>query len=234
MNRTLIGLCAAALIPLTACSQSQPSQAPQQTPVTSPSVPATNPELASVCAAEASRYSPVPAMGPKFPHAPLPMFKVAGAAGVRYASKPQPIGFPRDGATIHVAYAESASDELRVAVCVRLSGPMAGYAYAGPIDSQGGQHPVLAEMFLANADDDPARELVVLAAWEVDDALGTSGTLYEPWIFDPPAGAGVMQRVVLVDPELSFGFDGIREGERVTYPYQDAAALRARLQQLGH
>ena len=89
-------------------------------------------------------------------------------------------------------------------------------------------------MFLANADDDPARELVVLVAWDAENALGTSGTLYEPWIFDPPADAGAMQQVVIADPELSFGFDGIREGEQVRYPYRDAAAFRSRLQQLGY
>lgn len=172
-------------------------------------------------------------MGPEFPQTPLPMFKVAGVAGIVFASKPQPIGFPRDDATFQAVYVNSASDELRLVVCVRLSSAQ-GYAYSGPIDSEGGQHPVVADMFLANADDDPAQELVVLVAWDAENALGTSGTLYEPWIFDPPADAGAMPQVVIADPELSFGFEGIREGEPVRYPYRDAAAFRSRLRQLGY
>lgn len=192
-----------------------------------------DPGMVPVCAGleRASGYTPVPAMGPQLPQTPLPMFKVAGVAGIVFTSKPQPIGFPRDDSTFQAVYVKSASDELRLVVCVRLSSAQ-GYAYSGPIDSQGGQHPVVADLFLANADDDPARDLVVLVAWDAQNALGTSGTLYEPWIFDSPADAGAMQQVVIADPELSFGFDGIREGERVRYPSRDAAAFRTRLQRL--
>ena len=79
-------------------------------------------------------------MGPEFPQTPLPMFEVAGVAGIVFASKPQPISFPRDDSTVQVAYVKSASDELRLAVCVRLSSAE-GHAYSSPIDSQGGPAP---------------------------------------------------------------------------------------------
>ena len=63
----------------------------------------------------------------------------------------------------------------------------------------------------------------------MDNALDTSGTFYEWHVYDIGRAGGQLQRLTLEDEPLVSGFDGVREGEPVTYPLRDERAFKAYL-----
>jgi hypothetical protein len=229
MKKILHLACIGALIPIVACSESM--QAPDPVGAT-PAAMDTSAEEGP-CALDESSASlgPLPALGPDFSDSSIAILAVKEGAEPRYASRPQAMQVPGGEASLRLAYDTGPDDELQLTVCF-ASGTQGG-AHSAPIGSQGGAHPVVAATFMASADAEPGQELVVIVSWEVENALGTSGTMFEPYVFKVAGGAGAMQRVELDDPALSFGFDGVREGEQVRYPYREADAFRARLQEQG-
>ncbi|GAB3339028.1 hypothetical protein [Marilutibacter aestuarii] len=228
MKKTLHLACIGALLPIVACSESLPS--PEPAAASTAAVDA-SPAVGPCATDEGSpKLVPLPALGPDFSDSSIEMFAVEGGNGAPYLSRPQAMAAAGSEATLRLAYAPGQDGELQLTVCL-ASGQ--GRAHSPPIGSQGGAHPVVAATFMANADAEPGQELVVLVSWSVENALGTAGTMYEPHVFKMPGDAGALQRVQLDDPALSFGFDGVREGEQVAYPYREARAFRARLQALG-
>lgn len=238
MNRTLYCMCIAALVPISACSE-PPQQAARAVAdedgatVAAPAEVSDRDPLCGVLEGGID-YEPVPALGPDFADSFVDVLGVKGRSRVLYASQPREIELSRGDATVQLVYELDANEEFQLTTCFALPQVGGAYAYVGPIGSQGGQHPMVTEIFMANADADPGQELVVLVAWKIESALGTSGTMFEPYVFDAPEDAGVMERVELQDPALSFGFDGVREGEQVSYPFKDAQAFRTRLRELGY
>ena len=228
VNRKLYCMCIAALVPISACSEPPHAVADDATVA----APAEVSDRGSLCGVLEGGVDYQPAPGPNFAGSFIDVLGVKGHSRVLYASQPREIELPLGDATVQLAYTLGANEEFQLTTCFAL--PHVGGAYAGPIRSEGGQHPVVTEIFMANADADPAQELVILVAWKTENALGTSGTLFEPYVFNAPDDAGVMDRVELQDPALSFGFDGVREGEHVRYPFKDVQAFRTRLQELGY
>lgn len=228
----------AALVPISACSEPPPQVASAMADGdgATAAAPVEVSDRGPLCEVLEGGidYEPVPALGPDFSDSFVDVLGVNGRSRVLYASQPREIELPSGDATVQLAYELGANEEFQLTICFALPQVGGAFAYAGPIGSQGGQHPVVTETFVANADADSAQELVVLVAWKTENALGTSGTMFEPYVFDAPDDAGVMGRIELQDPALSFGFDGVREGEQVNYPFKDVQAFRTRLQELGY
>ena len=224
-----VGLSIALGIPLVACSA--PSSAPVSDPGATLASDAT-PQAGPVCDAlrQDVEYQPLPRMGPDFAGSALEMFRVEGKPEVRYASRPAGLeGAPED-TTIQHAYALDEEGSFELTVCFR-SEARGFRAHTGPIRSSGGEHPVVTQVFVADADGDPAPELVMLVSWAVSNALGTLGRLYEPVAFDFPEGAGLVPSVSLDGQGLESGLDGVMEGEPVEYPFKSEQSIRMRLAQ---
>ena len=175
-------------------------------------------------------YQPVPRMGPDFSGSALEMFRVEGKPEVRYASRPVDLQGAPEGTTIQHAYALDEEGSFELTVCFHSEARPGFQAHAGPIRSSGGEHPVVTQVFVGEADHDPAPELVMLVSWAVANALGTSGRLYEPVAFDFPEEAGLVPGVPLDGHGLESGVDGVMEGEPVEYLFKTEAALRTKLQ----
>ena len=212
---------------VTACAQAHPERA-----VTSGSValaPSASIDTSPVCAAlqEASGYRAPSALAPDFSRSTHRILEVT-VAPVRYASRPERVP---DGVPVQLGYALNDDDELELTLCV-WSAAGATRAHAGTFGSEGGRHAVAQSIFMADADADPQQELVVLLGWAVDNALDTSGTFYAWHVYDIGRAGGQLQRLTLEDEPLVSGFDGVREGEPVTYPLRDERAFKAYLQDL--
>ena len=214
-----VGLYIALGIPLVACS------APSSAPVSDPGATLASdamPQAGPVCDAlrQDVEYQPLPRMGPDFAGSALEMFRVEGKPEVRYASRPAGLeGAPED-TTIQHAYALDEEGSFELTVCFR-SEARGFRAHTGQIRSS------------ADADGDPAPELVMLVSWAVSNALGTLGRLYEPVAFDFPEGAGLVPSVSLDGQGLESGLDGVMEGEPVEYPFKSEESIRMRLAQPG-
>lgn len=230
MSRIRLGICALVLVPLIACSESTPagSTANERAPAATSS-PGGNDSTCTILAA-ATGYGEVPALGPDFSGSTLDIFVPEGTDPIAYASKPEAIAGYRP---VQLAYVLNDQDELELTLCFPATEGIRESAHAGPVGSQGGQHAIVHSMFMASADKDPEQELVILVGWSMDGALDTSGTLYEPHVFDVAGADGKFTKVALDDQELLSGFEGTREGAPVTYPFKDEQAFRARLQALG-
>ncbi|MBB1088721.1 hypothetical protein H4F99_09485 [Lysobacter sp. SG-8] len=218
---------------LAGCSGAVPAPEPAK-PGPVATAPAQADVAASLCAllGPGIAYEDVPALGPDFSGSSLKVLRVRSGSRLQYATRPRPIDLPSGEGVLQLAYGFDVNDELQLEVCLKGSDGHATHSAA--IGSQGGQHPEVTRIFVANADANPAGELIVLVAWKVENALGSVGTMYEPHVFKIEDGRTLMQRVELADPSLSFGFDGIREGEKVEYPFADERAFRTRLQELGY
>lgn len=174
-------------------------------------------------------YQPVTATGPDFSDSALAMFRVHGNPEVRYASRPAVLEGAPEGNTIQYAYALDEDGGMELTVCFHSEAGPRFQAHTGPIRSSGGEHPVVSEVFVADADEDPAPELVMLVSWAVSNALGTSGRLYEPYAFDFPEKVGPVSFVSLDGYGLGSGLDGVLEGQPVEYPFKTEEAIRAAL-----
>lgn len=234
MSKIWIGICLAVVAPVTACSETAPPVAAQPDAAALEEPAIRKGETVCTALAGISDYQPVASLGPGFGDSALEMFKVA-ADPVDYASRPMAVPAPGGEQEIQLAYVLNENDEFLLTACLHPSGggSTSAVASAGPIGSQGGQHPVVHSVFLADADTDDSEELVLLVGWQIETALGTSGTMFEPHIYDLPGADGAMDRITLQDEALSSGFEGVREGEQVEYPFKEEQDFRARLQELG-
>lgn len=99
---------------------------------------------------------------------------------------------------------------------------------------QEGADASIASVFFANADHDPARELVVLCQWP-QRHYQVAGTLYQARFYDNPAAAATrLAPLTALDKLLTSEFDGTNEEGKHTAKYQSAAAIRQKLKQLGY
>ena len=176
-------------------------------------------------------YQPLPRMGPDFSGSALEMFRVEGKPEVRYASRPASLQGAPEGTTIQHAYALDEDGSFELTVCFHSEAGPGFQAHSGPIRSSGGEHAVVSQVFVADADGDTVPELVMLVSWVVSNALGTSGRLYEPVAFGFPEEAGMVPDIPLDGRGLESGLDGVMEGEAVEYPFKSGESLRACLAQ---
>lgn len=139
------------------------------------------------------------------------------------------------GSFVQFIYSYDSNDELELAACLEYSiNDDRVYAKIGRIGSAGGEVPVVTAILLEDVDEDQMDELILLVKWRAENALGTYGYIYEPLVFNAPNADGVLSRIEFSDEELRAGFDGVREGEEVIYPYKEKNSLRAKLRELGN
>ena len=94
----------------------------------------------------------------------------------------------------------------------------------------------IASIFFANADTDPAREMVILIKWPCVH-YQIDGNLYETRIFNNVPASSIPRKMVYLkqaSKKVSGGFDGYREGENVISKYKTSQEIRARLKSLGY
>ncbi len=100
-------------------------------------------------------------------------------------------------------------------------------------EQEGGDAEVAAIAF-ANADRDPARELVVILSWPVIH-YDVGGTLYEVRIFDTPHPGAASLALLPLSEHFGEGCDCTeRDGPRRTYRFKTVASVRAELHRLGY
>ncbi|SCU73570.1 exported hypothetical protein [Cupriavidus necator] len=78
------------------------------------------------------------------------------------------------------------------------------------------------------------RKLFVIVAWGVDaPALNTGGSIYQVFIYDEKLdvsnGDSHLHEDISLGKRFGIGFDGVREGRKVTYKYKNASAVRRQL-----
>jgi hypothetical protein len=100
-------------------------------------------------------------------------------------------------------------------------------------EQEGGTPDVLALGF-ANADHDPAKELIVILAWS-QMHYDFEGTLYEVRIFDDAKPRQKALTLLKVSQKFESGCDcGWRDGTSKRYRFKTITAVRAELKRLGY
>lgn len=99
-----------------------------------------------------------------------------------------------------------------------------------------GSAPKIEAVFFANADEDKAKELIVICSW-AQLHYDVSGTLYATFVFDDiPRGSNpaVLSFLEAVSDKVSGGCDcWYRDGRKGTKKYRTAAQVKAGLKKLG-
>ena len=100
---------------------------------------------------------------------------------------------------------------------------------------QEGGMPVIASVFIANADSDKPKELIILCKWEMNHrALGTRGTYFTTYVFDNKVKNSKLVRLEKMTNKIGQGLDGIQNGEEVTFRIKNAKKIKQRLKSLGY
>lgn len=100
---------------------------------------------------------------------------------------------------------------------------------------EGGQAHIAA-IFLANADKDKERELIILIKWNIRH-YQIDGTLFETRVYDNIYIHNMPQKLTYlksISKKLSGGFDGWNEGKETVSKYKTASSIKQRLKQLGY
>ena len=101
-----------------------------------------------------------------------------------------------------------------------------------------GATPVIESVFFANADNDAAKELVVICSWE-QDHYDVSGKLYATYVFDNIAGSKAPEKMKYlknVSDKVSGGCDCNYRDRRIKADkrFKTAPQVRAGLKKLGY
>jgi len=100
-------------------------------------------------------------------------------------------------------------------------------------EQEGGTPDVVAVGF-ANADRDPAKELIVILTW-AQEHYDVSGTFYEVRIFDDPKPGQAALSLLRVSQKLGSECDCTwRNGRSKHYRFKTIAAVKAELRRLGY
>jgi hypothetical protein len=100
---------------------------------------------------------------------------------------------------------------------------------------EGGQAHIAA-IFLANADKDKERELMILIKWDIRH-YQIEGTLFETRVYDNIDKQNIPQKLTYltsISKKLSGGFDGWKDGKETISKYKTASSIKQRLKQLGY
>jgi len=100
-------------------------------------------------------------------------------------------------------------------------------------ETEGGR-PNIAAIGFANADRDPAKELIVILTWDTRH-LDVEGTSYEVRIFDDPQGGQTSLKMLKLSDH--FGADcecSWSDGSSRRYRFKTIAAVKAELKKLGY
>lgn len=106
--------------------------------------------------------------------------------------------------------------------------------FAVTVGEPEGGTPIIAAIGFANADRDPAQELIVILAWPVRH-YDVDGTLYEVRLFDPPRPGQQDLSLLELSRRFGEGCDCERREEPPThYQFKTIAAVKAELKRLGY
>jgi hypothetical protein len=99
---------------------------------------------------------------------------------------------------------------------------------------QEGGVPNIAAIGFANADHDPAKELIVILAW-AQQHYDANGTLYEVRIFDDPQPGQTALTLLKLSDKFGMGCDcASRDGKSTDFRFKTVAAVKAELKRLGY
>ena len=156
---------------------------------------------------------------------------VSGSS-LKLASPTLEVNFPARRSLIQFFYVPQADGEepnLEVFLSHRLGGNVKTTRLE-TIQPQG-RAAEIATVFILDADGDQRSELFLVAKWPIShSAIRTEGTYYKVYIYRMSVGsvdgAGFV-RASELEELFGSGFDGVREGEPVSFPYKDYQSIRA-------
>jgi len=136
--------------------------------------------------------------------------------------------------TLFVDYETTGDNPDRLLVALQRQPDGAYRAIQVTDGEQEGGTPDIAAIGFANADRDPAKELIVILTWN-QAHYDVGGTLYEVRLFDDPKPG----QISLTQLKLSGHFGSEcdctwRDGSSKHYPFKTIAAVKAELKRLGY
>jgi len=180
-------------------------------------------------------------------------FGVARAEDVSRGPGESDLGFAKrvlqlaDGADAHVTaadwngapslfvdYQTSGEDPERPLVALQRQASGAYRAIQVTVGEQEGGTPDIVALGLANADRDPAKELIVILAWP-QSHYDVNGTFYEVRIFDDPKPGQASLRLLKISRKFGSACDCTwRDGTSKRFRFKTIAAVKAELARLGY
>lgn len=136
--------------------------------------------------------------------------------------------------TLFVDYETSGPDPERPLVALQRQSSGKYRAIQVTIGDQEGGVPDIAAIGFANADRDPAKELIVILSWP-QQHYDFDGTLYEVRIFDDPKPG--QEALSLLKVSKTFGSEcdcNWRDGASKRFRFKTIAAVKAELKRLGY
>ncbi|MBB5422293.1 hypothetical protein HDG40_000434 [Paraburkholderia sp. JPY158] len=109
-----------------------------------------------------------------------------------------------------------------------------------PVDlyeAEGGVSPEIKSAFVSGR---RPKKLFIIVTWAADSpSIGTGGSIYQVFVYDEQiekAGGSLtkLKEDSVLTKRFGVGFDGTREGKRVTYKYRNASAVRRQLVEWGY
>ena len=137
-------------------------------------------------------------------------------------------------ATLFVDHQTVAEYPERIVTALQRQ-PTGGYrAIEVTVGEQEGGTPDIAAIGFANADRDPAKELIVILAWP-QQHYDVEGTLYEVRLFDDPKPGRSALTPLRLSHRFGAGCDcGRRDGTSSHFRFKTVAAVKAALRRLGY
>ncbi len=153
-------------------------------------------------------------------------------SGLSVASPTLEVDFPAEGSLLQFfRVPQEGQEELNIDVFLtyRTTGQVRT-SYLETLGPQGGTAEI-ATAFALDADGDQIPELFMVAKWPIrHSGLRTEGTYYRVFAYRRLVSIGGdlgFERARDIEEHLGSGFDGVREGERVSFPYKDYESIRA-------
>lgn len=153
-------------------------------------------------------------------------------SSLRLASPTLEVNFPARHSLIQFFYVQQVDGEepnIEVFLSHRLGGDVKT-AHLETIQPQG-RAAEIATVFTLDADGDQRSELFLVAKWPIShSAIRTEGAYYKVYVYKASGGGledAEFVRASDLEDMFGSGFDGIREGESVSFPYKDYHSIRA-------
>ncbi|MEN1944674.1 hypothetical protein WCE55_12580 [Luteimonas sp. MJ293] len=152
------------------------------------------------------------------------------SSSVRMAASTFEVAFPERRSLIQVFQVSEREGDANLKVC--LSYWAGGEERATHLETLGpeGRAAEFASVFTLDADGDGERELFMVAKWPVrHEAIRTSGALYRVYVYRKSVGGTgriEIRRADNIEARLGAGFDGMQEGEQVSFSYKDYESIR--------
>ena len=166
---------------------------------------------------------------------------IAKMPEIHYATRAERIDFSGQAASIRFFYVDAPTmDQGGLVGCIDLrdqSGSMHRVRFSLGVNGNGGE-PEVHAMFTRHLSKGVGDALLLVVGWETE-SYDMSGHLYDVYVYtvdrSDPAGWKLVEHGSLENRiDGGGGFEGTREGKRVTYPYKDERSLVKRLHDMGY